>query len=279
MIRDLFVYLQGGAPDAAAVDAAIALAQQHEARVVGLAAVLHPVPVASEWGLAAAGPGAVEMAAAREAAKGWSEAARERLERAGVPHELRMVDAPLAWPEEIAALHARHADLSIFGGAAREDPNPRHALGFDALLMHGGRPVLLVPPGARMAAPVRHLSLAWQPRREAARALHDALPLLAPGARVDVVVVDAEPSLLGHGERPGADIAVHLARHGLDPQVVAVSRGDRKIGTALVEQARESGAELLVMGGFSHSRWRQQVFGGVTRTVLAQANLPVLFSH
>jgi nucleotide-binding universal stress UspA family protein len=99
------------------------------------------------------------------------------------------------------------------------------------------------------------------------------------GAGVDVVVVDAEPGLLGHGERPGADIAVHLARHGLDPQVVAVSRGDRKIGTALVEQARESGAELLVMGGFSHSRWRQQVFGGVTRTVLAQANLPVLFSH
>ncbi|HLS84580.1 MAG TPA: universal stress protein [Arenimonas sp.] len=279
MIRDLFIYLQGGAPDAAAVDAAIALAKKHEARVVGLAAVLHPVPVASEWGLAAAGPGAVEMTAAREAAKGWADAARERLERAGVPHELRMVDAPLAWPEEIAALHARHADLSLFGGAAEQDPNPRHALGFDALLMHGGRPVLLVPPGTSLPAPVRHVCLAWQPRREATRALHDALPLLAPGARVDVAVVDAEPRLLGHGERPGSDIAAHLARHGLDPQVLPVSKGDRKIGLALVEQARESGAELLVMGGFSHSRWRQQVFGGVTRTVLAKASLPVLFSH
>ena len=164
-------------------------------------------------------------------------------------------------------------------GGTEQDPNPRHALGFDALLMHGGRPVLLVPPGTSLPAPVRHVCLAWQPRREATRALHDALPLLAPGARVDVAVVDAEPRLLGHGERPGSDIAAHLARHGLDPQVLPVSKGDRKIGLALVEQARESGAELLVMGGFSHSRWRQQVFGGVTRTVLAKASLPVLFSH
>src|SRR5690606_41982097 len=99
------------------------------------------------------------------------------------------------------------------------------------------------------------------------------------GAGVVVAVVEGERRLRGHGERPGSDSAAHRGRHGLAPQVLPVSKGDRKVGLALVEQARESGAELLVMGGFSHSRWRQQVFGGVTRTVLAKASLPVLFSH
>lgn len=281
MIRDLFVYLQGAAADAAALDAAVALAGAHDAHVAALAVVLHPVPVASEWGLPAAAITAADLEAARERAQASLDLARQALERAGVAHELRLVDAPLAWPEEIAALHARHADLALYGGRDPAAPAPRYEAGFDALLMHGGRPVLLLPPAPARAAvaPVRKAVLAWQPRREATRALHDALPLLAPGAHVEVLVVDAEPALLGHGDSPGADVAAHLARHGLDVRVVRRSRHGRGSGQALLDHAAEVGAQLLVMGGFSHSRWRQQVFGGATRTVLAQATLPVLFSH
>lgn len=281
MIRDLFVTLQGGAADTAALEAAIALARAHEARVAALAAVIHPVPVASEWGLSAAGLTAADFQAARDAAGALADRANVLLERAGVPHEVRLVDAPLAWPEEVAALHARHADLSIYGGLDPEARNPRFELGFDALLVHGGRPVLLVPPAADapVAAPARRVVLAWQPRREATRAVHDALPLLAKDAHVEVVVVDAEPGLLGHGDQPGADIALHLARHGVDVRVVSLHRHGRATGRVLLDHARDVRADLLVMGGFSHARWRQQVFGGATRTVLAQATLPVLFSH
>lgn len=281
MIRDLFVYLQGSAGDAAALEAAVALATAHGARVAVLAVVEYPVPVASEWGLSAAAVGPADLDAARARAQASLEAARRTLADAGVAHELRQVDAPLAWPEEVAALHARHADLALYGGRDPVAPALRHASGFDALLMHGGRPVLLLPPAPARAAvaPVRKAVLAWQPRREATRALHDALPLLAPGAHVDVLVVDAEPALLGHGESPGADVAAHLARHGLDVRVVRRARHGRGTGQVVLEHAAEVGAQLLVMGGFSHSRWRQQVFGGATRTVLAQATLPVLFSH
>lgn len=277
MYRDLFVFLQGEAADAAALDAAAALAGAHGGHVSALAAVVHPVPVASEWGLSAVAIDPAALRAAAAAANAAARAARARLTGAGVPHEVRGVDAPLAWPEELAALHARHADLCIYGRAAGADG--RFAAGFEALLMHGGRPVLLVPAGAVLPVPAPRAVVAWQPRREATRALHDALPLLAPGAAVDVALVDPEPALLGHGAEPGADIARHLARHGLATRVTALARAGRDTGEALLAHVSEAAAPLLVMGGFSHSRWRQQVFGGVTRTVLGRATGPVLFSH
>jgi len=279
MIRDLFVFLQGNATDAAALDGAIALASTNQAHVAALAVVHTPVPYATEWGLAGAGFDQAGFEMLRRNAEDIAAAARARLDAAGVAHEVRVVDSPLAWPEEVAALHARFADLAVFGGPMPDDPGARFATGFDALLMHSGRPVLLVPDGARVMAPPRRVVLAWQPRREASRALHDALPWLQSDARVDVLVINPEPTALGYGEAPGADIARHLARHGCQARVEVVERGVRSTGQAILDHAREAVADLVVMGGFSHSRWREQVFGGVTRTVLRGARTPVLFSH
>lgn len=277
MYRDVFVYLQGGEADVSALAAAAALAAARDGHVSALAAVVHPVPVASEWGVSAVALDPAAQRAASAAAEAAADAARRQLQAAGVRHEVRGVDAPLAWPEEIAALHARHADLCVYGRPRATDG--RFAAGFEALLMHGGRPVLLMPAGAALPVPVPRAMVAWQPRREATRALHDALPLLAPGAAVELALVDPEPALLGHGDEPGADIARHLARHGLATRVSALARAGRDTGEALLAHARETAAPLLVMGGYSHSRWRQQVFGGTTRTVLARATGPVLLSH
>lgn len=279
MIRDLFVFLQGTATDAGALDAAAAFAQAHDGHVAALSVVHTPVPIATEWGITGAGLDQAGYDLLRKLAEDTAQAARDRLAAAGVPHEVRVVDSPLAWPEEVAALHGRYADLCVFGGPLADDRTARFAVGFDALLMHSGRPVLLVPEKVKAMVPPRRVVLAWQPRREASRALHDALPWLPRDARVDVVVVDPEPTALGHGEAPGADIARHLARHGCHAQVAVVERGVRSTGEAILDHARECVADLLVMGGFSHSRWREQVFGGVTRTVLQGARLPVLFSH
>jgi nucleotide-binding universal stress UspA family protein len=280
MIRDLFVFLQGSAADIAALDAAIKLAQEHEAHVAALAVAHAPVPFASEWGVTAVGLDQAGFDALRKAAEDAAASARKRLEAAGVPHEVRVVDSPLAWPEEVAALHARHADLCVFGGPAPDAPgSSRFGTSFDALLMHSGRPVLLVPDGVTLMVPPRRVVIAWQPRREASRAVHDALPWLPRDARVDVLVVNAQPTALGHGEAPGTDIARHLARHGCQAKVVDVERGGHSTGQAILDYAKTSVADLVVMGGFSHSRWREQVFGGVTRTVLEGTRTPVLFSH
>ena len=279
MIRDLFVFLQGNAADVAALEAAGALARAHGAHVAALAVAHAPVPFASEWGVTAVGLDQAGYEALREAAERSAAVARERLSAADVPHEVRVVDSPLAWPEEVAALHGRYADLCVFGGPVEGEPGSRFGTGFDALLMHTGRPVLLVPDGVKLMVPPRRVVVAWQPRREATRALHDALPWLPADARVDVLVVNPEATALGHGEAPGDDIARHLARHGCQARVEIVEKGARSTGEAILEHCRGAVADLLVMGGFSHSRWREQVFGGVTRTVINGARVPVLLSH
>lgn len=279
MIRDLFVFLQGSPADTAALDAAIALAQAHDAHVAALAVAHAPVPFASEWGVTAVGLDQAGFDALRKAAEDAAGSARARLEAAGVAHEVRVVDSPLAWPEEVAALHARHADLCVFAGPPADGPGQRFGTSFDALLMHSGRPVLLVPEGTKLMVPPRRVVIAWQPRREASRAVHDALPWLPRDARVDVLVVNPQATALGHGEAPGSDLARHLARHGCQAQVVEVDRGGQSTGQAILAHASSCVADLVVMGGFSHSRWREQVFGGVTRTVLEGTRTPVLFSH
>lgn len=275
MPKDLLVPLQYTDADAAALDAAAALALAHGARVAILAAIAFPMPVASEWGMAMLSLNQADFDALRASAAAAGEAARQRLQRAGVDAEVRVVESLLQWPEEAAAMHARHADLAILG---RGD-SARFPAAFGALLLDSGRPVLVMPQGARLMVPPRRVVLAWQPRREAARAIHDALPLLPRDARIDVLVVEPEVGENAYGEAPGADIAGHLARHGAQVQVVVQAREGRSTGDVIVGYARDQRAELVVMGGYGHSRWREQVLGGATRRVLAHGELPVLFAH
>ncbi|HEU0153519.1 MAG TPA: universal stress protein [Arenimonas sp.] len=275
MPKDLLVPLQYSEADAAALDAAAALATAHGARVAVLAAIAFPMPVASEWGMAVLTLNQADFDAMRASAAAAGEAARQRLQRAGVDAELRVVESLLQWPEETAALHARHADLALLG---RGDGS-RFPIAFSALLLDSGRPVLVVPADAKLMVPPRRVVLAWQPRREAARAIHDALALLPRDVRIDVLVVDPEVGETAYGDAPGADIAAHLARHGAQVQVVSQARDGRSTGTVIIDHATAQRADLIVMGGYGHSRWREQVLGGATRAVLEQATLPVLFAH
>ena len=106
----------------------------------------------------------------------------------------------------------------------------------------------------------------------------DALPLLVKAEAVEVLVVDHERNA-GHGQEPGADIARHLARHGARVDVRRLSSGGKDVGTLLLSEAVAFHADLIVMGAYGHSRLREWMFGGVTRTVLYEAGLPVLMSR
>ena len=279
MVRDILVPLQFTGSDTAALDAAAALAVAHQARVAVLACVNYPAPVASEWGMAASMVSQAEFDRVLGSVRAAAEAAALQLERAGADCELRVVETLLSWPEEAAAMHGRHADIALVGGPDPVAANPRFNALFSALLLDTGRPVLVVPPVGKLLVPPRRVVLAWQPRREPSRAIHDALPLLPRDARVDVLVLDPEVGEFSHGQQPGADIAAHLARHGLQVQVVSMPREGRSTGAAIIDYAAEQRADLVVMGGYGHSRWRQQVLGGTTRTVLEQASMPVMFAH
>lgn len=279
MIRDIFVPLLRLASDESALDVAMAMALAHDAHISALVTLEHPMPMVTELGYVPLELSQQQLDAARAAADVQAAHARVRLAREAVSSEVRMTEVMLLWSEEAAALQARHADISVLGGPDPTQATPRFALTFKSLLMQSGRPVLVVPTGATLSVPPQKVVLAWRPTREATRALHDALPLLAKASEIDVLMIDPQTAPGRHGEEPGADIAKHLARHGLSVRVVALPRKGPSDGASLLRYVQEVGADLLVMGGYGHARWREAVLGGATHAVLEGARKPVLFAH
>ena len=189
--------------------------------------------------------------------------------------------------ESGVVLQARYCDIAVVGQA---DPD---AVGGDAgdltegLVFGSGRPVITVPYAGNFGTIGKRVLVARDATREASRALHDALPILTRATEVIVYCVNP-PS----GQHiPGADIAAHLAQHGVKAEAhQTVSRipedetaivGRRSIGVAdlLLSAASDYGSDLLVMGAFGHSRIRELVLGGATRNVLHHMTVPVLMSH
>jgi nucleotide-binding universal stress UspA family protein len=274
-IKDLIVHLDEGAGSDARLDAAISLALAFGARLVGLALVAEPFVPLVEL------PPERLFRERREArADTLLAAAAMRTARAGVNFETRRETAPADRLPELFARHARHADLAVVG---RSEPGPdpegvETPVLQETAFLGTGRPTLIVPAEAEQMPPAQML-VAWDGSREAARAVHDALPLLARAERVSLVVVDPQGLADRVGPEPGADMAAHLARHGVAVEVETVVSGTRSTGEALLARAAETGAGTLVMGGYGHRRLRELVLGGVTRHVLAHATIPVLLSH
>lgn len=275
MIRELLVPISGSGPDRQALATAAELAKRHQAHLAVLVTVPLYVPPGFEWGAFPADLYARMHDAAREHGSRTGAWVRETLAGAGVPGEVRVVETQLLPAARMAALHARHADLAVVACPAQDGPDDV----FLDLLFDSGRPVLVVPDGKPRAAATEHVVVAWQPSREAARAVHDALPLLQAARSVDLLVVDPRVDEGRHGAVPGADIAAHLARHGVRVTAVAVPSAGETVAQRILRHTVESGADLLVAGAYSHARLREMVLGGVTRTLLAACPVPVLFSH
>ena len=279
MIREIFVPLLRTASDMAALDAALVLARAHHAHITGLVTLEQPMPLITEFGYVPVESSQRQLDESRAAAEVLAARTRAHLAHDDITSEVRLTEAMLLWSEETAALHARHCDLSVLGGPDPDDASPHFALNFKSLLMHSGRPVLMVPKGAVVSAPARRVVIAWKPTAEAARAIHEAMPLMSAGTRIDVLMIDPQVAEGRHGEQPGADIARHLARHSLNVNIVSLPREGRTDGAAILHHVNDVGADLLVMGGYGHARWREVVLGGATRGVLEGARTAVLFSH
>ena len=171
-------------------------------------------------------------------------------------------------------LQARYADL-VVTGQDRPDGGAERALP-QYLALHSARPVLVVPP-AYAGQPLTGTVVAgWDGSVPALRALGAALPLLTQADTVRLALVNPEREAGLHGEEPGADMAAWLARHGVKVEVV-VERTAAAPGQALLDIAER--CSLLVSGAFGHSRYRELLLGGVTRTLLERAPLPVLLAH
>ncbi|WP_394689234.1 universal stress protein [Hoeflea sp.] len=197
---------------------------------------------------------------------------------AGLSYEWRPVRSPGGDSAISALVSARACDLVVVRQADR-NANEDMATNIDALLFEGGRPVLFLPPNGDLTTPVKRVLVGWDGSREAARATHDALPLLQAASTVEIVVVD--PDKLPDIDAPlaGTDIASALSRHGIHANVTNVSRGSGSTSEAIAAQIKASNADLLVMGAYTHQRLREWLFGGVTRTFIENAPVAVLMSR
>lgn len=215
---------------------------------------------------------------ARQRVQAETEAIKARFQRSvgPVPTDAALLEFGAARP--VIGMRARHADVTIVSRPPANAADTDQAI-LEAALFHSGRPVLIVPPGWQRTVVGRSVLVCWKPTREAARALADAWPFLAGAEKVSVVTVDATPSEGGYGPNPGADIAAHLARSGCKAEVFNLDSMGRTDAAAILDQARAVNADLIVMGGFGHSRLSEMVFGGVTRELLTTTTIPLLMSH
>ncbi len=280
MIKDLLIPCVNADSERGPVAAATAIARAFEAHVAMLVTVDVPAPMPSDWGAMAYDVYARLHEEARNRAKARAESLRAKFAQAEVPIEVRTAEAVSLYPQNTAALQARYADLTILPAMPRggEERMFVHDY-FHDVLRQSGRPVLVVPDGATATLPPRRAVIAWKPTREASRAIAGAMPLLKKAEAVDVLVIDPVVAESAHGGEPGADIAAHLARHGLKVEVVTRPSMNFSVAYALLDYARHAGADLLVAGGYGHSRLREALLGGTTRELLETTHLPVLFAH
>jgi len=177
------------------------------------------------------------------------------------------------------ALQARYSDLVV---VSQTDLNERDGSEISNLpeyvMLNASRPVLTVPYAGKFENIGRNVLVAWDGTREATHAVTNALPVLKRANNVTIVLFNAAAQFGVHGEQPGADIALYLARHGVKINVIE-EKTELDIGNALLSLAADQGADLLVMGGYGHSRFREMLLGGVTSTILNTMTIPVLMSH
>lgn len=230
-----------------------------------------PTVVAGVW--------AELLGRARQEAEAERRRVEARLSRFERRYGLRDAEALSRDLGRVAAVHARYADVAVM---TRPSDGPGAELReeiVEGVLFHSGRPALIAPPGWKGSSIGKRVVVAWDASREATRALSEADDILEFAEAVTVVTVDAKPKMFGHGDQPGLNIAAHLARRGLPADVRNVDSMGRSASLAILEEAKTLDADLVVMGGYSHSRLRELVFGGATRELLRSADVPLLMAH
>lgn len=278
MYKTIIVHVDGGPQQDSRLRAAVPLATRHGAHLVGSAAtgmsmanfaILNSsmaMPISSDDYQSLRDEVAAQLAPFVEQAT--------RLGAASV--ETRLAEDNTRYG---LLLDARYADLVVLSQDAPPDAHaggPRHLPEF--LALHGPRPVLVVPAGYHDAPIPGPAVVGWDGSLQAIRAIQAALPLLQEAPLVRLVLVNPDELSELHGEEPGADMALYLARHGVQVEVV-VERTRDTPGDTLIALAHDARAGLLVAGVYGHSRYREWALGGATRALLQRAPVPLLCAH
>jgi nucleotide-binding universal stress UspA family protein len=276
-LNDIVVYVDGAEAAKARTQFAVAFAKEHGAYLVGIA--FAPTALLPLYG---ADIGFADMSEVLESVKTQSANALEAFKACakaeGVRCEARLMQGMSEeFPHDFAEA-ARHVDLAILGQPRDGDPLIGQYALVERCLFASGRPVIIVPAAPEKLALKGTIVAAWDGSAEAARSINDALTFLKPASRVVLLIGTMAED--GEERVPQTDhMLAHLKRHGVLAEPMRVKASEGNIGRLLLSTAKELGADLMVMGAFHHSRWREFILGGVTLTVLEEATIPLFMAH
>ncbi len=279
MYKTILMHVDDSPLQESRLRAAALLADEHDAHLVGTATTgISWRAYALMSGPTGGGMMVTDFADLRRAAASRLDEFKEQARRLGV----RSLETRLFEDEAQYALllQSRYADLVVVSQDSEPDTAPPQSVqGLpEQLVLRGARPVLVVPDSYRGRPLTGSIVVGWNGSMQAIRAIEAALPLLQRAGSVTLALVDPGASGDLHGEEPGADMAVYLARHGVKVDVV-VERTGAQAGEVLLALARKTDAGLIVAGAYGHSRLREWALGGVTRDLLDAAPIPVLLAH
>ena len=279
MIKDIVVNLSVRKGGNSTGDYAVSVASALEAHVAGVAFVYDLSIPMSELGYNPRGATDITDELRREneaAAKAAIDRFAAATARAGVSAEPRMLSARTGNAGVQFSRIARRFDLAVVG---QTDPkgSAAEAIISENTLFESGGPVIVVPYIHKAQFKLDRVMVCWDGSRPAARAIADAMPLLERAGNIEVVIIANERGKQDQIE--GADMGQHLARHGLKVEVNRIMRTNLDVANVLLSHSADSDANFIVMGGYGHSRLREFVLGGVTRTMLHSMTVPVLMSH
>jgi len=272
--KTILVHLDPGRRCATRVEAATCLAVQHEAHLVGLYV---QTPFVLPGYLVQAGPELIET---------QRKAAAEEMARAETTFKQRLSTlsfknatwrATTDFPVDAVAKQARYADLVVIGQGDLSDDSGTPMDFPPRLVLTAGRPVLILPYTGSFLTIGTHILIAWNGSREAARAVTDAIPLFRRAQKLTLMAI--QPKHGGPYNISLDEIGLFLQNHGLHFERTEAPVSDIDVGNELLSRAADLSADLIVMGGYGHSRLREWVLGGATRSLLDSMTVPVLMSH
>ncbi|MFP3920639.1 MAG: universal stress protein [Dichotomicrobium sp.] len=278
-VKTILAYLPSESLAEPVTNGAIALARARGAHVVGLHLEASYYPAYGEVAIAMP-PDVIEQIRQplRERAKKLEENFKARMAEAGINAEWRSDTTEYGVLPRRIADEAVSADLVMCPQVSRDQVDVTTLDLPERLILECGRPVLVIPPQTNAAIPPKRVLIAWNNSPQSARAVFDSLDLIKDAEDITVVTLAADADERSEAEDRAGKLAASLKRHGLQAKVDAVEAGT-SAGDYLMSRLDRDGTDLLVMGCYGHSRFRELVFGGVTRDMLGGVKVPTLMSH
>ena len=276
--KNILVYLDQGKSNDERINTAASIASTHHAQLSGV--VVNALPSINAMRALGLKKDSKKLKKARKRVDAIMQNFSQKMVKLGLSHDTHVIECrEHRAPEKLTRL-ARCYDICLLRQA---NPDRPHAAFISALseqvLFYSGRPVFFIPYIGAHTIPCRTALIAWDGSASATRAVHDALPLLEQVQNVTILVVDTEKVPVNDDNQPGAALSKHLDAHGIKNRVSRVPNNKLRASTVILNELADTGADLLIMGGYGTPKLREMLLGGVTRTLFDSMTVPVLMAH